>query len=326
MIKRVLIVTFIFIILALFVFWIVTGGIGAAMRAGANFTNPVGLIFGSGTSTGTFIQLPWQPAAPPRGPDISGYADQANTDIQSLQNGGASDTTAAQAATFGNPSPYVGQITIIDNAATESDPEREYIEIQASENNSAPITITGWSLQSAVSGLRAPIPEAAPVFVLGIVNTVGPVYLDPGDSAIITTGMTPVGTSFRENICSGYLGQLQTFTPALSASCPDPSQALPETAENLRTYGGSCLDYLQNLPQCSFPGTTLPSNLSGACRTYIEDTFSYDGCVNLYRNAPSFARNSWRLFLNMRAELWYNTHDVVRLLDTEGRTVDVLTY
>jgi len=329
MIRRVLTVTFVLIIIALVIFWIVTGGIGRAMRTGEFFTDPIAVIFGTGTTTGTLITLPWQQAAP-RGPDISGYATQADEEQQASSGAPNQQQSTApapsQAATFGNPSPYVGQVTISNNDAAQSNPAYQYIEVQASAANTSPVTISGWSLQSEVSGSRAYIPEAASVFVTGTVNTVGPVYLKAGDSAIITTGTTPVGTSFRENICSGYLAQVQSFSPGLSTSCPDPSQALPETAQNLQTYGSSCFDYLSSLAQCDLPGSNLPSDLSPACQAFVANTFSYNGCVNTYENTPSFALPVWRLYLNMRAGLWDNTHDIIRLLDDQGRTVDVLTY
>ena len=56
-------------VIGLILYWIVTGGIQRAWAVGQNFTNPIALIFGNGTSTGSFIKLPWQPEAT-RGPDI----------------------------------------------------------------------------------------------------------------------------------------------------------------------------------------------------------------------------------------------------------------
>jgi len=148
----------------------------------------------------------------------------------------------------------------------------------------------------------------------------------PGASAIITTGLSPVGVSFEDNICSGYLGQLQTFFPTLSSSCTAPSDALPQTAQNLKTYGASCLDYINNLPAFEFPGPNLPSDLSQACRTFVATTLSYNGCVAMNRTQSTFELPSWRLYLAMRAPLWNHTHDIIRLLDNQGRVVDVLQY
>jgi flagellar basal body-associated protein FliL len=326
MIWTILVTVFVLLILALVIFWLVTGGPSRAWQAGKNFTNPIAVIFGNGTTTGTLIHLPWQPA-PVRGPDISSYVNTADeqqsaADTQSSDSGNA--ITRLQG--YGNPSPYAGQVAITDNNATASDPAQEYVQIQASSDNGAPVNITGWSLQSAVSGRYAPIPQAAPIFVGGVVNNVSPVYLAPGALATITTAASPVGVSFEENICTGYLSQLQQFSPSLDQSCPSPSDALPQTAQNLRAYGASCFDYIANMPSCYFSGTSLPTSLTPACRSFIANNLSYNGCVAMYRNQTGFNLPSWRLYFALRSELWNNSHDIIRLLDSQGRVVDVLSY
>jgi len=328
MIKRVLIAVLVFFIIGLIIFWLLSGGLAASARTARTLINPIDLIFGTGTSTGMSLRLPWQPTTIPQGPDISGSAQavgHSNTPVNEQVSDQSPNPSPSDARLLGFNSPYKGEITITDNTATESDPNLEYIQIAASESNTQPIAITDWSLQSAVSGMRIHIPQAAPLFTLGIINSVQPIYLAPGNSAIITTSASPVGTSLRENICSGYLNELQTFTPELSSTCPAPTEALPQTAENLRTYGSACFDYLNTLPTCHFP-TALPSDLSSPCRQFLTNTMSYNGCVNTYHNRPDFTQTTWRIYLAMRAELWDNTHDVVRLLDDQGRVVDVLTY
>lgn len=325
MIKRVLIVSIVIFIIALIIFWFLTGGWAAAARTARSLGNPLELIFGTSAS-GSFIKLPWQPGELTRGPDISDYAGEADARILSSgdqdQYPGTEPTRKQQ---FGNPSPYAGRVAITENAATESSVSKEFIQLTASENNTEPVVITNWALQSAVSGTRAIIPPAAPLFVLGTVNTVQPIYLEPGTSVFITTAASPIGTSFRENICSGYLSELQTFSPELSSECPAPSEALPMNADTLRIYGSSCFDYLNSLTQCHFP-STLPGDLSPACRSFISNTSSYNGCVNTFRNRIPFALPAFRVYLGLKSELWSNSHDVIRLLDAEGRTVDVLTY
>ena len=326
MIKRVLIITLVVFIILLIIFWFVAGGWAAAARTARSLSNPLEFIFGTSTSF-SFIKLPWQPAEVTRGPDVSGYAGEADALNQASGNDGQDyfERRTPQAQSFDNPSPYIGAVTITEDAATESDPAREFVQLTASSRNTAPIPLGGWSLQSAVSGARAPIPQAAPAFVLGVANAVQPISLEPNASAFITTAASPVGTSFRENICSGYLSEQKTFAPELSSDCPTPSEALPMTADNIRTYGSSCFDYLNSLAQCHFP-TTLPSNLSPACRSFVSNTMSYNGCVNMNRNRPTFALPTFRAYLAFRSELWSNSHDVIRLLDEQGRTVDVLTY
>ncbi len=324
MIKRVLIITLVVFIIALVLFWLLTGGWAAVARTARSLSNPAELFFGTSTS-GSFIKLPWQLGESTRGPDIGDYAGEADARLLASDNEGQSPNAQGPQTSTGNPSPYAGRIAITENAATESDPAREFIRVTASQNNMTPLFIMNWSLQSAVSGARAPIPQAAPLFVLGVVNNVQGISLEPGASVFITTAASPVGTSFRENICSGYLSEVQTFTPELSSECPTPSEALPMNADNLRTYGSPCFDFLNTLTQCHFP-TSLPGDISPACRSFVSNTMSYNGCINTYRNRNTFALPTFRAYLAFRSELWSNSHDVIRLLDEQGRTVDVLTY
>ena len=324
MIKRVLIVSLAVFVIALILFWILTGGWAAVARTAQSLSNPIDLIFGTSTS-GSFIKLPWQPSELTRGPDISDYAGEADARNEASGDADQSSNVPTDPRTFGDPSPYAGKVAITGESATEADPAQEFIHISASRNNTAPISITNWSLQNAVSGVRASIPQAAPIFVMGVVNEVRGISLEPGASVFVTTAASPVGTSFRENICTGYLNELQRFTPELSSECPTPSEMLPMNADNLRTYGESCFDYLGNVSSCHFP-TTVPSALSPACRSFIANTMSYNGCVNTNRGRSAFPLPVFRAYLAFRSELWANSHDVIRLLDEQGRTVDVLTY
>ena len=319
-------VLFVVILLSLFIFWLLTGGPQRAWDVGKNFTNPVALIFGNGTSTGMSITLPWQPETT-RGPDISDYVGAAD-DEQRAANGQSSDGGQATSnlQEYGTPSPYQGEVTLAGSSATASNASEEYLQIQASSENNGSINLSGWSVQSAVSGVRAGIPSAAPAFIAGVVNAVQPVALAPGATAIVTTGLSPVGVSFEENMCSGYLTELQRFTPALNASCPSPSDALPQNASNLRAYGASCFDYIADIPSCHFVGASMPSNISPACRQFVGNNLSYNGCVAMYRSQQNFDLPTYRLYLNQSSKLWNNSHDIIRLLDAQGQVVDVLSY
>jgi hypothetical protein len=318
-------------VVALVILWLVAGGASAVARTARTFTNPVALIFGSGTSTGFFVTLPWQISVP-QGPDISGYANgvdaggQSNTPGEYLDRYNALNARAEALRTFGNPSPYEGEVTLANGDTSASDPAKEYVALDATETNTEPIDITGWSLQSAVSGTRLFIPPAASPFVLGTLNSTERVHLDPGGSAFAISGTSPVGVSFRENICSGYLAELQQFAPELARACPAPSDVLTETPDSLRIYGSACFDYVKTVPECHFPATGVPANLSSTCRTFLVDTLTYNGCINTSRSRSDFLLPTWRIYLNARAELWDNAHDIIRLLDAQGHTVDVLTY
>ena len=176
-----------------------------------------------------------------------------------------------------------------------------------------------------MSGKRIYIPLAASPFILGVINRVSDALLEPGASAIIVSGISPVGVSFKETVCTGYLNQMQSFTPGLSNSCPSRDRVLPYSAENLARYGADCFDYVQGLPQCDFP-KSVPSSLSPSCRGLLSNAFSYNGCVNMFQGSADFALPGWRMYAGFTSELWGNTHDIIRLTDTQGRIVDTASY
>lgn len=328
MIRRILIVLAVFMAVSLIALWVFTGGIGRIINAARTFTNPLDVIFGERTVDFVSLKLPWQPDDLQLGADISQYTDSHGADTQDSQQS-IDDAIRAMndAKTFGDPSPYRGSVRLFGrNSYSDTDAREEYIQIQASTANTAPVSLSGWSIQSIATGLRFPLPPAATLFVAGSVNPALPVRLDPGAVVIVNSGASPVGVSFRENVCSGYLSQFQQFTPSIDASCPDPRNALPQLPENIRRYGASCFAFVQRLQSCQFPQGNLPTDLSLECANLIRNTFTYNGCVNLYQSRSEFERDIWRLFLNVNNPLWKSSHDVIRLLDAEGRTVDILKY
>jgi hypothetical protein len=291
------------LLVILLIVWLLSGGIAKVQAAARYFSNPfVSELYGGGA-----VELPW--AIPiPQGVDIS-----------NLINAASSSGSISQAETFGNQSSYVNEVTLSQGGATANDPQQEYVVIQ--NEGPSTIDISGWSLQSALSGARAYIPLGASFFEQGQLNAQTGIELAPGGVAIVTTGVSPVGTSFRENECSGYLEQLQQFTPPIETECPTPQNAADEAAQ----YGQACADYVSSIPSCTFPQNP-PSDLSAQCDAYIQTTFSYNGCVATHQGDTDFASSNWRVYLDGTRELWNNNHDTIRLLDSEGQTVGVASY
>ncbi len=168
------------------------------------------------------------------------------------------------------------------------------------------------------------IPPSASPFLANSANILGATSLAPGGLALVATAASPVGVSFRENMCTGYLSQFQSFTPSLSDECPSPSQILPMTESNLVQYGESCFDAIRNLPSCRFPQDL--SGVSASCRAYLTEKLSYNGCVASNSFRAGFNANMWRVYLGASGELWRNSHDAIRLLDAQGKTVSVYVY
>lgn len=304
--KYVLIALVCLVILA----WWWSGGFSSIANFVRNLGNPIDTLLGA-SSDGGDISLPWQipfPDAPSIG-DI-GVSDDSQT------SGGPAQYDPSRSA-------FAGMVSLSTAAADSPHPGTEYLILRS--RGAIPIQITGWSLQSQLTGARAIIPLGAPMYMHGIVNTVASIELAPDERAVVTTSHSPAGVSFRENRCTGYLAQTLSFEPTLANACPQPTDQMRLEETNLRRYGGDCIDFVANIPQCTFP-TTVPASLSPACRIFIGNTYSYNGCVQTYRSEPSFNLDTWRVYLGSERELWRNDHDVIRLLDDKGRIVDSITY
>ncbi len=337
----------ILIIVAIVMSWFLSGASQEIERRGAFFTNPFTIAPGfEGTST-----LPYYPIPDIVPIDISdrlGETEVSAGDFDTYDFGSGatvSDSifsreladleseyetlrkTLSEAQTFGDPSPYrdMVQFTYSDNARL-SDPREEYVAIEARESNAETINITGWSLQSVVSGVRVYVPRGVRVFEQGTVGTFSDIYLDPGSVAYLVTGVSPIGVSFRENVCTGYLSQFQSFTPELDLACPLPRTEVPATADAIQVYGDVCFDFLNSMDQCRFHFGPLPQSLPSACAQLIRNAFTYNGCVSKNRWRPSFSLPTWRVYLGQNTHMWRDSREVLRLLDASGRTVDVWSY
>lgn len=238
--------------------------------------------------------------------------------------GTATSTSWRGAVAGGDASPYRGQVTFSRDTlgAREEDERREYVVISASITNGESVSLAGWSLVSKASGESAILPSASLLPRAGRVNSEAPVSLAPGEQAIIVTGRSPIGTSFRENICTGYFEEHQDFAPGLALSCPTPSQEFSRFYDD-NDEDGECIAAVRRIGQCT---TETRSNVSGTCEDFIEERLSYDGCVASHQDDEDFAIGTWRLFLNERDELWKRERETILLLDANNEVVDALSY
>ena len=222
-------------------------------------------------------------------------------------------------------SPYAGLVTLEIGGAGNSDPKQEYIVLRTSYNLERSITLSGWSLQEDASNTKVTIGQAAQIPFLGQINVDSPITLPANSVVYITTGRSPNGASFRVNQCTGYFEQFQDFNPQLSLECPYPED---EILRNPSAGGGdgACLSYIQNAPRCILAVNALPRDIQSSCQTFIVNELSYNGCINAHKNEPNFYRNEWRVFLNRDQEVWRNQNERIRLLDENGKVIDVIGY
>ena len=292
------------IVIVAIIVWIVGGGLTRAIAYARGLSDFHSYLNINATSSGQEFRLPGQP-------DFSSYAAntlQTDTGYHG-DTGSYSDNTSYAYAqspnsfgpqddprTFGNPSPYAGRIAFTGHSEGAPSVDSEYLALTTSPAATSPIPMGGWTLQSALTGARVLLPQATSQFVQGVLNHTDAVSLTPGSTIIIVSGNSPVGVSFRENRCSGYLAQFQTFTPPLSNDCPSAT----ENAQ-VQSSDPACVHYLTSIPSCHFPGGAGAQNPSipNNCRTLAANILSYNGCVSAYHSSSDFLSPSWRLYLSV---------------------------
>jgi hypothetical protein len=233
---------------------------------------------------------------------------------------------------FGTPSPHRGEVTIEKRTSgvKSTNNQTEYIVLRANSRNPSAVNITGWRLISGIQKSdgaysNAFIPNGSNLPKTGEVNPVYGISLSPGERAYVVTGSSPIGVSFRENMCSGYLTQYQTFTPSLARSCPAPIDDL-KFAEQPIPYQNNCEAYVRSLPRCQIVLKKTPPQYGTECDQFVKRELTYNACVDNHKYLTNFYKSDWRIFLNQQRELWRSSRDIIKLLDAEGKTVDIFTY
>lgn len=100
--------------------------------------------------------------------------------------------------------------------SSTGDWREEYLTLTIAGSYSDPIRISGWSLSNGSNSIK--IPEGTLLLRQGIVNTVQPIALYPGEEVLISFDRSPVGVSFRNNSCSPLLEKFQKFIPPLNTT------------------------------------------------------------------------------------------------------------
>lgn len=210
--------------------------------------------------------------------------------------------------------------------ASSSDPTREYVEISVAQNARIPVTLTGWILESGATGNAEIIPKGTRVPTSGEVNAAEKIVLQPGERAIIISGESPVGASFRENKCTGYFGTFQNFSPPLPQNCPLASNELSSFYGALYIHDPTCIDYTNTLSRCQVAMPTQTTKISNKCQSFLENYLNYNGCVAVHRNDTDFDGTTWHIYLGRESHMWRARHEIVKLLDDRGKTVTSFSY
>jgi hypothetical protein len=314
---------FIGIFIFIFLIWIATGGplrsVALAVPSLPQTTKTLG--------GGTIIQLPRAPYEIGNSSvilqgSLDGASSQNNYDKQTMQ-----PTPIIVGGVFGPSSPYRGVVRInrYVSGSGSTDPKNEYVELYVSQDAGAPVSISGWTLTSDATGATAKIPKGTETPVSGTINATQDIIVTPGKRAIIISGSSPIGASFRENKCIGYFSSFQQFYPSLPQNCPVPS-------DELSTYYGAsyirdvaCIEYVNKLSRCQV-ALTPPPGATSACGNFLTQYLNYNGCVGAHQNDSNFKGDTWRIYLGRTTPMWRTKYEIVKLLDRDGKTVDAFSY
>jgi hypothetical protein len=311
---------FVGLLLFIFLIWVATGGPSRPISWAGPFLNPPAPI---GNGQAYFLSGAGFHIGTGSGAGLSIGNSNARLSIGS---GGEQ----VDESFFTNPSPYRGQVRFDTNP---TDPRQSLADVESvtiENEGGTPVTISGWQLVSSAS--RATLGGGTLVPTSGTVNASAPIALGPDERAIIVSGHSPAGFSFRENACTGYLDQYQAFHPSLEASCPSARSEYDDlVGDDDGDDERACRSFLSSVSRCETV-TRFPKDADGnyevdrSCRDFAAGRLTYNSCVAEHRGDRDFAGDTWRVFLGSYPGLWRDTHDTIRLLDAQGRTVDVLAY
>lgn len=314
---------FIGVFVFIFVIWIATGG---PLRPIAIKTPPLPQLNGTGTlgGGGTFLQLPRSPyQIGSTSVELPGSAlPQAQNIYPTLL-----PMPSFTDDIFGTPSPYRDVIRMnqyVSNPGS-SDPGNEYVEISVAQNAGTSINLSGWSLLSGATGATTAITKGIKVPISGTVNATEDIVLTPGTRAILISGQSPIGASFRENKCIGYFSTFQKFSPSLPLNCPAPSNELISFYGPNYIHDSSCIEQVNKISRCQV-ALTPPQGVSNTCQNFVVKYLNYNGCVNAHRNDIDFTGDTWRIYLGRTNSMWRTQNEVVKLLDGSGKTVAAFSY
>ena len=312
----------ILIVVGLGIAWLFTGGPERARHEGAFLDQPKPL--GSGESYGRF-NFSILPSLNIISGDKPSNIEQEANKVQDGLDDISDEFGDIQA--HGEFSKYENKIVIEKRTTGPKNDsiDKEYVIISASRRNNENISITGWQLESMITKKKVTIGGATPLFISGVINAEPPISLARGEEVIISTGRSPIGASFKINKCTGYFEQFQDFKPSLKKSCPRPSDEFDRFA-NIPVTDDVCEDFVDDISRCEMPLDAYPIGTSNQCSEFVSATINYTGCVKNHRGDLDFIGDEWRVFLERNTELWREKREVIRLLDNEGKIVDIFNY
>ena len=217
-------------------------------------------------------------------------------------------------------------ISLETKRAKETNPDEEYVEIKADKKNKNAVKITGWKIKSK-TGLDIEIGQGAYYYYSDLASQPQEdIYLNPGEKAVIVSGRSPIGTSFKINKCLGYLEQFHEFIPDLNTDCPVlKNEELPSSLNN----DDQCLDYIDQISACATIISIPYKNsikLSSSCQSYVMENANYKSCSEKHKSDVDFYLPEWRIYLNRSEEMWKKKRETITLYDDKNNIIDSRSY
>lgn len=227
-------------------------------------------------------------------------------------------------------SPYYDKIRMSNiSGAKSSDPSRQYFTLSTNLKKTETANISGWYFKSEVTGYYAPIGKAA-LLPFPFTKTETDIVLQSGDRAIVTKGFSPIGISFRTNVCTGYFEENRTFIPSLARKCPLAKNEELPLFSSVLDRNDECVKIIEKIGRCTTKGSEflrdLPDTVPQSCKTYIESQINYNSCVSKHFSDTDFPGNEYRIYLNKFGPLWRTERETISLYDSNGFLVDSISY
>lgn len=310
---------FIFFLIVLGVVWALTGGPKRDISHAGPFLNlPYPLGNGAGYSIPSVPVPTQQQIEQAGGGGASSQKPETLVDIIArlrLGIGGSSGSSS-----------YADSVNLSNGDTSATDPSKEYVVIKFDSDMKGKVPVSNWRIESAITTNGTTLGPAVALPFSGDLNQEGTVFAEAGTTLYVVTGRSPTGYSFRENICSGYFGNRQSFVPTLFQWCPRGKDELLVAAQKGFQPSDACISYVEGLRTCQLVSTGFPLTVDDQCQSFITTTLTYNGCVYAHKTDKNFYKNTWYLYLDRSQELWKSKNDQIRLLDDSGEVVATMSY
>ncbi len=217
--------------------------------------------------------------------------------------------------TLAELSPYFHQIRLGSVSAGTSYYYGQ-ITLYAYLNSGEKVDITGWQIKTNNSGEY--IPQAINLYDPSGLTPASDIVVKSGDTVSLYSSSAPF--NLRLNACVGYLAHVANFKPGLPESCPYIDRSA------LQNFTGACQNYIGSLSGCASPDlNNVPvPRTDYACYDYLQNHFNYKSCFTDHVGDANFLSNQVWVWTGSNVVDQY--HDTVKLLDRQGRLVDLYSY